>query len=84
MLQASIVGLLICLCIYVHASVCVMTILTMLQYGHTVHEKVACELGPFHRTLSTPSRPSSAHLSAFSLRSSSLWAQILINSGYQV
>ena len=34
----------------------------------SVHEKVGCGLGPSHRTLSTSSRPSSAHLSAFSLR----------------
>ena len=45
----------------------------------SVHEKVGCGLGPFHRTLSISSRPSSAHLSAFSLRNSPPWALILMN-----
>ena len=36
----------------------------------SVHKKVGFKLGPSHRTLSTSSRPSSAHLSAFSLRNS--------------
>jgi len=45
----------------------------------SVHEKVGCRLGPSHRTLSISSRPSSAHLSAFSLKNSPLWALILIN-----
>jgi len=44
----------------------------------SVHEKVACELGPSHHALSTSSRPSSAHLSAFSLRNSSPWSLILM------
>jgi len=45
----------------------------------SVHEKVGCRLGPSHRTLLISSRPSSAHLYAFSLRNSHLWALILIN-----
>ena len=45
----------------------------------SVHEKVRCGLAPSHRKLSTSSRLSSAHLSAFSLRNSPLWALILTN-----
>ena len=45
----------------------------------SVHEKVGCKVGPSHRTLSISSRPSLAHLFAFSLRNSRLWALILIN-----
>jgi len=45
----------------------------------SVHEKVGCKLGPSRHTFSISSRPSSAHLSAFSLRYSPLWALILIN-----
>jgi len=32
----------------------------------SIHEKMGCRLGPSHLTLPTSSRPSSAHLSAFS------------------
>jgi len=45
----------------------------------SVHEKVGCDLGPSRRTLSMSSRPSSAHLSVFSLRNSPRCALILIN-----
>ena len=45
----------------------------------SIHEKVGCRLGPSHRTLSMSTRPSSAHLSAFSLRNSPRCALILIN-----
>jgi len=44
----------------------------------SIHEKVGWRLGPSHLTLSTSSRPSSAHLSAFSLKNSPWWALILI------
>jgi len=45
----------------------------------SVHEKVGCGLGPSNRALSKSSQPSSAYLSALSLRNLPLWALILIN-----